>query len=142
MEYRVRFAAVALADFHVLPAEMMPDARAERLRDGFLRREARCEMQFGKLQAVTVGHFAGPKTTVQEPLAELVDGMPDASRLDDIDAGTQNVRAFALHRVGGAIKASISWTARRNPTKRARDMMEWPVFNISKCGTARMAGVF
>src|SRR5690242_2903937 len=99
-------------------------------------------MQFGKLHAVAIGDFVGPETAVEEPLAELVDGITDACCLDDIHTRAQNAYALVLHRVDGTIKASISRTACRSPTKRARDMMEWPVFNVSRCGTVRMAGVF
>ena len=39
-------------------------------------------------------------------------------------------------------RASISRTAWGRPTKRARQMIEWPVLSVSRCGMARMPGVF
>jgi len=70
VEHRVRFAAVALANLHVLPTEVMTNAGAERLGDRFLCRETGGEMQRGEFHAVAVGNFLGPEAAVQKPLAK------------------------------------------------------------------------
>src|SRR5579862_119185 len=128
-----RFARGLAAHFDVPPAHAAADARAERFRDRFLRREPRREMPGGVFHGIAIGDLVLEEDAVQEPLAKALEGRLDPRRLHHVDSYAQDV-----HRMS----ASISATAVSSPTKRARETMEWPIFSSARWGIVLMTAMF
>src|ERR1051326_5756698 len=89
-----RLARFLAADFHVLPAELFANARAEGFGDGFLGREPGRQKRRRVPVREAIGDFRGPQNAVQKPLAEFPVGSGDACHFDDIDAGAQDHWSF------------------------------------------------
>jgi len=93
MQDDVRRAAGVPANLHVQPAQFVADAGAERFGDGFLRGKPRGEMEFRELHAPAIRDFAGQKTTVEKPVAKLLQRLPDASSLNNVQSRAGNVHS-------------------------------------------------
>src|SRR5262245_32898718 len=63
--------------FHVLPAQLLADPRAERFGNGFFGREAGRQKRRREAVRQAIGDFPGPQNALQEALAEFFVGSAD-----------------------------------------------------------------
>ena len=73
--------------------------------------------------------------------AKTADGFLNSPHLHQIHTDTEN--AHDIHPTAGCcIACFISRTADSMPTRRARETIEWPMFNSLKCGNFRILAMF
>ena len=111
-------AAFVMDNFQIVPIELLPDARAERLTDGFLASEARRDTggRIGLLLAIR--DLVRSKKFVQKFYAPSGMDAPNAGDVDNVDASAENhlLRYPFMRR-------SISFTALASPSSTDRLMM-------------------
>ena len=86
MQSHKRFAAFPVFHFHVMPAELRPDARAERLGNRLLRRKPRRDEWRGYFVRPAIGDFLRQQDALKETVAKALDLRRHARHFDDVNA--------------------------------------------------------
>jgi hypothetical protein len=86
MKTNLRLTSIPSDDFYIKPTNFLPNSRSEGLRNRFLGRKSRCEMDFRAFLPVAVFPLCGGENTIQESLAKFVEGRLYAAHLNNIDS--------------------------------------------------------
>jgi len=89
--------ALVMLHFHVLPAELTPNACAEGFGDSFLGGEPGREKRRGILVGQAIGNFIRSQYAFEKSLAESFMGSLDASDFNDVNASAENHFGFATY---------------------------------------------
>ena len=116
-EHHLRPPPRVLHDTDIADPHSVREARAHRLHDRLLGREAHREETLAPLGLGELRQLLGHQQVVDEARAEALQSLPDAPRLEHIDANAED------HARAASIKAFISRTAAPSPSNSAREMM-------------------
>src|SRR4051812_47201524 len=94
----VGFTAFLSTDFHIMPAELGADARAERFRYGFLRCESRRQKRPRFFVRQTIADLTRQQNAIHESLTKFFIGSFDAGNFDQINSDSENHSANVRNR--------------------------------------------